>query len=395
MVAQPAGSERAVSTVIPVAKPWMDEAEADAAKRAILSGWVTQGPEVAAFESEFASLVGTPHACAVSSCTTALHLALRAAGVSEGDEVITASYSYIATANSIRYCGAVPVFVDIEEQGPNIDADLVEQSITPKTKAILCVHQMGMPCDVYRLAEIASRHGLALVEDAACAIGSSLRTPAGEWQRIGAPVGDIACFSFHPRKVVTTGDGGMLTTRNADIDRRFRIERQHGMDVPDLARHTSSRVIDDAHVSLGYNYRMTDVQAAIGRVQLTRLNQLVEKRRELAARYVELFGGSRISTPRVPDNARTNWQTFWVELPEDVDRPLVMQSLLDAGISTRRGVHCAHREPAYSREPWRMGSGGLSRSERLQDRSLVLPLFHDMTESDQDKVVDRLKKAVK
>ena len=383
-----------MSNVIPVAKPWMDEAEADAAKRAILSGWVTQGPEVAAFESEFASLVKTPHACAVSSCTTALHLALRAAGVGEGDEVITPSYSYIATANSIRYCGAIPVFVDIEQDGPNIDPGLAEQSITPKTKAILCVHQMGMPCDVYRLAEIASRHRLALIEDAACAIGSSLRTPDGEWQLIGAPIGDIACFSFHPRKVITTGDGGMLTTRDAGMDRRFRIERQHGMDVPDLARHTSSRVIDDTHVSLGYNYRMTDVQAAIGRVQLTRLGMLVDKRRAAATRYVEMFAGSRISTPRVPDGVMTNWQTFWVELPEDADRAAVMQTLLDDGISTRRGVHCAHREPAYSHEPWRMGSGGLSRSERLQDRSLVLPLFHDITEADQDKVADRLKKAV-
>ena len=202
---------------VPFAKPAMDEREADAARRAILSGWITQGPEVAAFEREFAEALGAPHACAVSNCTTALHLALLAVGVLPGDEVITVSHSYIATGNCIRYCGAKPVFVEIEPDTFNIDPKLISAAITSKTRAILCVHQMGMPCDLKAILEIAKARSLPVIEDAACAIGSEILWD-GKWERIGKPHGDIACFSFHPRKVLTTGDGGMITTANANWD---------------------------------------------------------------------------------------------------------------------------------------------------------------------------------
>src|SRR5262249_37215931 len=188
--------------MIPIIKPSMDEREAAAARRVILSGWVTQGPEVAAFEREFADVVGAPHACAVSSCTTALHLALVAVAVGPGDEVVTVSHSFIATANAIRYCGAIPVFVDIDLATLNIDPGLVESAIGPRTKAILAVHQIGMPCDLGALTAIAARHGLPLIEDAACAIGSEIEWE-GAWQRVGRPHGDIACFSFHPRKLLS------------------------------------------------------------------------------------------------------------------------------------------------------------------------------------------------
>ena len=224
--------------MIPIAKPVLEDAEAEAARDVVLSGWVTLGPQVAAFEREFAASVGAPHACAVSSCTTALHLALLAAGVGPGDEVVTASHSFIATANSIRYCGATPVFVDIDPTTFNVEPRLVAEAVTPRTRAILAIHQLGMPCDLPSLLGIANRHGIALIEDAACAVGSEIRIN-GQWEPIGRPRGEIACFSFHPRKVITTGDGGMMTTANPEFDRKFRLWRQHGMSVPATVRHCS------------------------------------------------------------------------------------------------------------------------------------------------------------
>ena len=260
--------------MIPIIKPLMDEREAQAAARAILSGWITQGPEVAAFEREFAAFVGAPYATAVSNCTAALHLALLVVGVEPGDEVVTVSHSYIATANAIRYCGAKPVFVDIELETYNIDPSLIEAAITARTKAILCVHQMGMPCDLEAVLRIGRERNLPVIEDAACALGSEICID-GAWERIGAPRGDIAAFSFHPRKIISTGDGGMLTTRNPDYDRQFKLLRQHGMSVPDSVRHSAREVVFESHRALGFNYRMTDIQAAVGREQLKRTPEVV------------------------------------------------------------------------------------------------------------------------
>ena len=383
-----------VNTMIPVARPWMGEQEAEAARRAILSGWVTQGPEVAAFEQEFAEAVGAAHACAASSCTTALHLALVALGVGEGDEVITVSHSFIATSNAIRYCGAIPVFVDIDIATFNIDPALVEAAITPKTKAILAVHQLGMPCDLASLVSIASRRGLPLIEDAACAIGSEIEWQA-HWQRIGRPHGDIACFSFHPRKLLSTGDGGMLTTSNTELDRSFRLLRQHGMSVPDAVRHSSERVIVERYPVVGYNYRMTDIQAAIGREQLKRLPAIVARRRELSARYDErLQSIDSVIVPREPRWARSNWQSYAIRIGAGIDQQTLMQKLLDAGVSTRRGVMNVHREASYPPGSWRPGSG-LARSEDAQETVIVLPLYHQLTEEDQDRVVATLSAAIR
>ncbi|HMP84043.1 MAG TPA: DegT/DnrJ/EryC1/StrS family aminotransferase [Verrucomicrobiota bacterium] len=379
---------------IPIAKPVLDEREAESVRRVILKGWVTQGPEVARFEKEFANFVGSGHACAVSSCTTALHLALRAAGVGPGDEVITVSHSYIATANAVRYCGATPVFVDIEPDTYNMDPARIEPAITARTKAILCVHQIGMPCDMARIVEIGKRRGIPVIEDAACAIGSELLWD-GRWEKIGKPHSDIACFSFHPRKVMTTGDGGMITTNNPDFDRQFRLWRQHGMSVSDTARHGARQVIFETYPELGYNYRMTDVQAAIGREQLNRLPEMVERRREMAATYRTLLSGlPGLSLPSEPSWARTNWQSYCVRLTDGRDQKSVMQALLDQNIATRRGVMCAHREAAYAGQVCRL-AGQLTESERAQDRCVLLPLYHDLTQEEQELIASRLGSVLK
>lgn len=378
--------------MIPISKPMMDEREAAAAGRVILGGWITQGPEVAAFEQELAAYVGAPHACAVSSCTTALHLALLAVGVTPGDEVITVSHSFIATPNAIRYCGAVPVFIDVEPDTYNLDPSRLEAAITSRTKAILAVHQMGMPCDLAAISAIAQAHGLPVIEDAACAIGSEILWQ-GRWERIGRPHTGIACFSFHPRKVVSTGDGGMITTADPGWDEHCRLLRQHAMSVPDRVRHGSNRVIFESYPTLGYNYRMTDIQAAIGREQLKRLPEIVARRRALAARYRSLLSGDRIpglALPREPDWARSNWQSFCVRLPDSCEQLPVMQRMLDDKIATRRGIMCSHREPAYVSAPRRES---LSVSEGAQDRCILLPLYPQMTPEEQQHVVDALARA--
>ena len=373
--------------MIPIAKPVLEEAEGEAAHQAVLSGWVSQGPQVAAFERQFAAYTGASHACAVSSCTTALHLALIAVGVGTDDEVITASHSFIATANSIRYCGANPIFVDIDPSTYNIDPDRVLEAITPRTRAILVIHQMGMPCDLPTFSEIANRHGIALIEDAACATGSEILIN-GRWEPIGRPRGQIACFSFHPRKVITTGDGGMLTTSNPKFDAKFKLLRQHGMSVPDAVRHESQQVIFENYLVAGYNYRMTDIQAAIGLKQLERLPQIIGRRRFLADRYAELLGNvEELRLPVEPEWARSNWQSYCVRLSERVDQKTVMQGLLDNGIATRRGIMCSHREPCYSDQKLRHD---LRQSELAQDHSILLPIYAQMTEDDQVRVVDAL-----
>ena len=368
---------------VPVARPYFGQEEEQAVAEVLRSGWVSQGPKVAEFERRFAEYVGAKHAVAVSSCTTALHLALIVSGIGPGDEVLCPSLSFIATANSIAYLGARPMFVDVDLETYNLDPGKIEGAITSRTRAILVVHQIGLPAAMDQLMEIAYRRGLRVIEDAACAIGSEYNG-----RRIGSPHAALACFSFHPRKVLTTGEGGMITTSSEELAERLRRLRQHAMSTSDLARHSANQITTEHYDEVGYNYRMTDMQAAVGLVQLGRLDGFIQRRRMLAARYTKALSSiSWLLPPHEPSGSRSNFQSYMARFTDKapISRDDLMQKLLERGISTRRGIMASHREAPYLNEPW---EGRLPNTARAADSGIILPLFHQMREEEQDFVVD-------
>lgn len=370
---------------VPITRPALGDAEISEVVRVVKSGWITQGPEVAAFEQEFAKAVGAKHAIAVSNCTVAIELALRVNGIGQGDDVVTVSHSFIATANAVVSVGARPVFCDVEEDNFGMDPHSLERSLTPRTKAILCVHQIGIPCDLGAIEAIAKKHGIPVIEDAACAIGSEI-----DGARIGAR--NMACFSFHPRKIVTTGDGGMITTSDEAHAKRLRLLRQHAMSVPDTVRHHSDKVVFEEYTEPAFNYRMTDLQASVGRPQLARLGEIVKTRRALADTYAAaLRDNTMFAAPVERPNAKSNWQSYPLRLKrgKQID---VLQAMVDRGIACKRGISNAHQEPAYAgKNFWGMDGHGLPASEKLRDTTILVPLFHGMTDADQNLVIDALK----
>jgi len=365
--------------MIPVMKPWLGREEADAAAEAVASGWIAQGPRVQEFEEAFAAAIGTRHAVAVSSCTTALHLALIAAGIGPGDEVIVPSLSFIATANAARYVGAQPIFADVDLVTQNLTPKTVEPHLTGRTRAVILVDQAGVPADLDAIRALCDPRGVTVIEDAACAAGSTYRA-----RPVGAGAA-LAAFSFHPRKLITTGEGGMLTTPDGSIAARLRRLREHGMDVSAADRHRSQQPVIEHYTEVGFNFRMTDIQAAIGLVQLRKLAPMVARRRALARRYQELLAGvPGLLTAGDPPHGETNYQSFWMLLPEEsvVGRDELLRLLAGAGVSARRGIMAAHLEPAYADAK----PSSLPVTERLTARSLILPLFHQMTDSQQEHV---------
>jgi perosamine synthetase len=367
---------------VPFAKPTLRGDEGQAVADVIASGWVSQGPKVQAFEEAFARRVGAAEAVAVSNCTTALALAVHALGIGPGDEVIVPSLSFIATANAVWQNGATPVFADVDPRTYNLDPDAAAAAITPATKAIMPVHQVGLPADMDGFIALAARHGLLLIEDAACAIGATYK---------GRPIGSLgppACFSLHPRKVITTGEGGMITTQDPELAARLRRLRQHAMDLSDLARHSAQDIVFEGYPERGFNYRMTDMQAALGLCQLDALEDILAARRRLAERYTAALSGvPHLETPYEPDYARRTWQSYCVRVTPGapLERTELMRRLMHDGIPTRRGVMAIHHEGAYAG-----AIAELPHTDAAAAEVLMLPLFAHLTDEEQDLVIDRV-----
>jgi perosamine synthetase len=367
-------------------RPWLGADEAEALAEVVASGWVAQGPRTAEFERALADRVGADHGVAASSGTAALHLALSVLDLQPGDDVVVPSLSYIATANAPRAVGANPVFADVDAATLNLTAETVAAALTPQTRAVLVVHQVGVPADLDAIHALCEPRGIEMVEDAACALGATYR---------GVPIGasgGLVAFSFHPRKVITTGEGGMVTTSDVGHADRMRRLRDHGSDVSAWARHRSGTKVEQ-YVEPGFNFRLSDLLAAVGLVQLERLDEIVARRRALAEQYRGLL--CDLPLRQVVDDppwGRANYQSFWVELdvesPEDRDD--VLARINAVGVLARRGVMAAHLEPALAGTE----HVPLPVTERLTTRSIILPLFHSMTDDDQERVVDALRAAL-
>jgi dTDP-4-amino-4,6-dideoxygalactose transaminase len=370
---------------INVMKPWLGSEEIRAVSDVIESGWVAQGPRVAQFEREFAAAMQAGHAVATSNCTTALHLALVVAGVGPGDEVIVPSFSFIATANAPTYVGAQPVFIDVDPVTGNVTAAAVAAAITERTRAVIVVDQGGIPVDLDSITRVCDPLQILVIEDAACGAGSSYA---------GRPVGAgavLTAWSFHPRKLLTTGEGGMLTTSNAEWAARARRLREHAMSVSAADRQASVLAPAEEFKEVGFNYRMTDLQAAVGIVQLGRLPEIVRRRREIAEQYATALAGvSGLRPVRDPAWGTSNFQSYWVEVGHGypLNRDQLLAHLADRGVSARRGIMSAHLQPAYARSAAQRGD--LPMSERLTGNTVILPLYHELDAADQETVIDAL-----
>ncbi len=370
-------------------KPWLTEEEWYAVKEVILSGWVSQGPKVQEFENEVAGFIGARHAVAVNACTSAIHLGLRIQGVESGDDVILADTTCMANVNAIKMAGANPVFVDIDEETYNIDPRLIEAAITPRTKAILNIDQIGLPNDLDAIYAVAKKHNLSVVDDAATAMGSKYK---GNY--LGSR-GQVTTFSFHPRKMITTGEGGMLLTDDAQIAEKARCLRATGASVSDLDRHKAKGIILQKYYESGYNYRMTDIQAAIGIIQLKKIGQMLEMRAE-QARYFNaaLAGIDELAAPVVPEYATHAYSSYMIKIRDNtsITPEYIINKMAEKNISCRFGIQPLHQEPFFDNDNWRDEMFPVSC--RVAKKSFFIPIFPGLSEDNLKFIVENLKQLI-
>jgi dTDP-4-amino-4,6-dideoxygalactose transaminase len=368
---------------IPISLPFMGQEEWEATKEPIFSGWITQGPKVAEFEKLFAQRHKVKHAIAVSNCTTALHLALVALEIKKGDEVIVPAFTWVSTANAIMYCGATPVFIDVDTRTFNIDVTQLKNKITSKTKAIIPVHLFGLCANIDEIKIIAPH--LKIVEDGACAAGAGIGDkPAGS-------LGDIGCFSFHPRKSVTTGEGGMLTTNDDVLAEKLNMLRNHGASISEEQRHKGPKpYILPEFDMVGYNYRMTDIQGAVGVVQIKKLDTFIDEREKWASYYSkELSSIPWIRTPFIPEGHKHGWQSYVLFIDETkspVKRNNLMEILQQKGISTRPGTHAVHMLGFYAKT-FNIKPSDFPGAYAANEYSMSIPLHNKMVKEDYEYIV--------
>lgn len=374
---------------IPLMKPWLTEEEWYSVKEVILSGWVSQGPKVQEFEQDVANFIGAKYAVAVNACTSAIHLGLRIQGVKNGDDVILADTTCMANVNAIKMAGANPIFVDIDEDTYNIDPGLIEAAITPKTNAILNIDQIGLPNDLDAITTIAKKHNLAIIDDAATAMGSKYK---GEYVGSG---GLLTTFSFHPRKMITTGEGGMLLTNDQSIADKARILRATGASVSDLDRHKAKGIILQKYYESGYNYRMTDIQAAIGIVQLKKLGQMVEIRAAQACFFnTALAEIEELIPPFVPDYATHVYSSYLIKINDKITitPEYIINKMAEKNISCRYGIQPLHQEPFFETDNW--NDEMFPVSCKIAKKSFFIPIFPGLSDENLKFIIGTLKQLI-
>ncbi|MDP2193855.1 MAG: DegT/DnrJ/EryC1/StrS family aminotransferase [Alphaproteobacteria bacterium] len=373
---------------IPIAIPSLTDEEWQAVREPLFSGWLTQGPKVSQFEKEFSALHNVNHALAVTSCTTGLHLALAAMGIGPGDEVIVPAFTWVATANVVLYCGATPVFCDVDPETFNIKVDEISSKITERTKAIIPVHLFGLCADMDAIRAVIPDH-VKILEDAACAAGASYKG------LMAGSLGDMAAFSFHPRKSITTGEGGMVTTNDKELHRRADIMRNHGAELSEEARHNSSKpyLLPDFKM-LGFNYRMTDLQAAVGCIQLSKLNHFIQERQMWADYYTQnLEGINWLKPQKISENiTQHSWQAYVCYVDPDkapFPRNTIMEMLQQKGIATRPGTHAVHMLTFY-KEKYGIKADDFPGAKACDENTMAIPLHNKMVKEDFDYIIEAL-----